>query len=65
MLFVNENLRKKRHHFLARLYKRTKNENFVEKVYKSELDGANRRRRPLGRLKDRVKEYMNERGVKR
>ena len=30
----------------------------------SELEGANRRGRPLGRWRDRVKEYMNERGVR-
>ncbi len=30
----------------------------------SNLKGRNRRKRPLGRWKDRVKEYMSERGVK-
>lgn len=29
-------------------------------VYMSELEGVNRRGRPLGRWKDRVKEYLNE-----
>ncbi len=32
------------------------------KVYESEFAGLNIRRRPLGRLKDRVKEYLGERG---
>ena len=43
---------------------RMKNEEFVKKVYMSELEGTGRRGRPLGRWKDRVKEYLNERGVR-
>ncbi len=35
-------------------------EEFV-KVYESELEGHNRRGRPLGRWKDRVEEYLGER----
>ncbi len=37
-------------------------EEFV-KVYESKLEGPNRRGRPLGRWKDRVEEYLGERGV--
>ncbi len=40
-------------------------EEFVKKVYVSEIDGPGRRRRPLGIWKDRVKEYMSERGATR
>ncbi len=39
------------------------NEEFV-KVYLSSVEGTNRRGRPLGRWKDRVKEYVSERGVR-
>ncbi len=31
------------------------------KVYESELEGPNRRERPLGRWKDRMQEYLGER----
>ncbi len=31
----------------------------------SEIKGLSRRKRPLGRWKDRVKEYMSERGATR
>ncbi len=34
-------------------------------MYVSEIEGPNRRRKPIGRWKDRVKEYMNERGATR
>ncbi len=37
-------------------------EEFV-KVYESELEGPNRRGRPLGRWKDRVEEHLGERGI--
>ncbi len=37
-------------------------EEFVKKVYMSETVGPNSRGRPLGRWKDKVKEYMCERG---
>ncbi len=40
------------------------NEEFVKKVYMSSVEGTNRRGRPLGRWKDRVKEYVSERGVR-
>ncbi len=40
------------------------NEKFVKKVYLSSVEGMNRRGRPLGKWKDRVKEYVNERGVR-
>ncbi len=40
-------------------------EEFVKKVYVSEIEGPSRRGRPLGRWKDRVKEYMCERGATR
>ncbi len=32
-------------------------------MYESELKGPNRRGRPLGRWKDRVEEYLGERGI--
>ncbi len=40
------------------------NEEFVKKVYVSSVEGTTRRGRPLGRWEDRVKEYVNERGVR-
>ncbi len=40
---------------------RLENEEFVKKVYLSSVEGPNRRGRPLGRWKDRVKEYVCER----
>ncbi len=39
------------------------NEEFV-KVYLNSVQGPNRRERSLGRWEDRVKEYVNERGVR-
>ncbi len=42
-----------------------KSEEFVKKVYMSESVGPNSRRRPLGRWRDRVEEYMCERGATR
>ncbi len=33
------------------------------KMYESELEGPNRRGRLLGRWKDRVEEYLGERGI--
>ncbi len=38
-------------------------EEFVKKVSKSQLEGPNRRERPLERWKDRVEEYLGERGI--
>ncbi len=38
------------------------NEEF-KKVYRSSVEGTNRRGRPLGKWEDRVKEYVSERGV--
>ncbi len=40
------------------------NEEFVKKVYLSNVKGMNRRGRPLGIWEDRVKEYVSERGVR-
>ncbi len=40
------------------------NEEFVKKVYLGSVEGMNRRGRLLGRWKDRVKEYVSERGVR-
>ncbi len=40
------------------------NEEFVKKVYLSSVEGPNRRERPLGRWKDRVKELVSERGAR-
>ncbi len=42
---------------------RMRNEEFVRKVHVSESMGPNSRGRPLGRWRDRVKEYMLERGA--
>ena len=39
---------------------RKKSEEFVKKVYVSESECRRRRRRPVVRWKDRVKEYMHE-----
>ncbi len=33
------------------------------KVYENEIEGPNRRLRPLGRWKNRVEEYLEERGI--
>ena len=41
------------------------NEEFVKKVYRSESVGPNSRGRLPGRWRDRVKEYMCERGASR
>ncbi len=43
---------------------RMENEEFVKKVHQSSVEGPNRRGRPLGRWKDKVKEYVSERGVR-
>ena len=43
---------------------RKNSEEFVKKVYVNEIEGP-RRDRPVVRWKDRVKEYMHERGVDR
>ncbi len=41
------------------------NEEYVKsKSYLSSVEGTNRRGRPLGRWKDKVKEYVSERGVR-
>ncbi len=39
------------------------NKEFVKKVYRSCVEGPNRRGRPLGR-EDRVRKYMSEKGVR-
>ncbi len=36
---------------------------FVKKVYESKSEGPNKRGRPLIRWKDRVEEYLGERGI--
>ncbi len=38
---------------------RMDNEDFVKKVYQSSVEGPNRKGRPLGRWKDKVKEYVS------
>ncbi len=43
---------------------RMENEEFVKKVYRSRVEGPNRRGRPLGRWADKVKEYVSERGMR-
>ncbi len=40
---------------------RMENEEFVKKVHRSSVEGPNR---PLGRWKDKVKEYVSERGAR-
>ncbi len=40
------------------------NEEFVKKVYLSSVEGPNRREWPVGRWKNRVKEYVKERGAR-
>ncbi len=42
---------------------RMESEEFVKKVYVGKRVGSNSSGRPLGRWKDRVKEYMCERGA--
>ncbi len=46
------------------LIQRMGNEEFVKKVYLSNVESTNRRGRPLGRWKDRVREYVSEKGVR-
>ncbi len=43
---------------------RMENEEFVKKVYRSSVEGPNRRGRPLGRWEDQVKVYVSERGAR-
>ncbi len=40
------------------------NEELVKKVYRSSVEGTNRRGRLLGRWEDRVREFVSERGVR-
>ncbi len=40
------------------------NEDFVKKMYLSSVQGTDRRGRPLVSWEDRVREYVNERGVR-
>ncbi len=46
-------------------YNEVKSEQFMKKVCMSEMKAPNRRGRPPGRWKDRVKKYMSERGPTR
>ncbi len=41
---------------------RMKCEEVLKKMYVSEVEGHNKRGKPLGRWNDEVKEYMGERG---
>ncbi len=43
---------------------RMENKECVAKVYRSSVDGPNRRGKPLGKWEDKVKEYVSERGAK-
>ncbi len=43
---------------------RMENEELVKKMFLSSVEGPNRRGRPLGRCKDRVKERVSERRVR-
>ncbi len=45
------------------IHERMGSEEFVKKVYVSVSVGPNSRGRPPGRLRDRVKEYVCERGA--
>ncbi len=36
---------------------------FMKRVYETEIEGPNMGGRPLGRWKDRVEEYLGERGI--
>ncbi len=40
---------------------RMEDEEFVKKVYRSSVEGTNRKERPLGRWEDSVKECLGER----
>ncbi len=40
------------------------NEEFIKKVHWSSVEGPNRRGWPLGRWKDKVEEYVSERGAR-
>ncbi len=40
------------------------NEEFVKKVYLNSVEGTNRRGKPLVRWENRVREYVNERGMR-
>ncbi len=42
---------------------RMESEELVKRVNESELKGTNRRGRPLGRWKDRMEEYLGEKGI--
>ncbi len=46
-------------------FERMENEKFVKKVYLSGVEDSTRRVGPLGRLEDKVKGYLGERGVRR
>ncbi len=48
----------------ARIGSYGRNKEFVKKVYLSSVEGTNKRGRSLGKWKDRVKEYVSERGVR-
>ncbi len=37
---------------------------FVKKMYQSNVEGPNRRGRPLGRYEDKVREYVSKRGAR-
>ncbi len=43
---------------------RMENEEFLKKVYLSNIEGSSRRGRPHERLEDRVKKYLSERRVR-
>ncbi len=54
----------KEHSEMVWPYGKDGNEEFVKKVYLSRVEGTNRRGRPLVRWENRVREYVNERGVR-
>ncbi len=45
-------------------YRKTSHRYSEGDLYLGSVEGTNRRGRPLGRRKDRVKEYVSERGVR-
>ncbi len=51
--------------YFEMVWERVKSEEFVRKVCLIESVGPNSRGRALGRWRDRVKEYMRERGATR
>ncbi len=56
---------KKKYNEVVGHTERINSSEFVKKVYVSEIEHPGRRGRPLGKWKDKIKEYMSERGATR